>query len=195
MTEIRLYGRLGRIFGRSHMREVRTPAEGIRALCHTLPGFQAYLVKHSEPGYRILVGYEDRDAMGLLAPAARTIRIVPVTAGAGRGAWMVIAGAVAITFAWVTGGASLTLAQAWAAGGMQLAGYAAGVIGVALVLMGVSMLLAPKIKDEREKKPSYAFDGAVNSADQGAAVGVIYGRLIVGSQTISAALVAEQVAV
>ena len=45
--------------------------------------------------------------------------------------------------------------------------------------------------EQVENKPSYLFDGAVNTTRQGNAVPVGYGRLRVGSQVISAGLTAQ----
>ena len=200
MKTILLYGHLGRRFGRVHRYDVRSPAEAVRALCATIEGFRAYLVEYSRPGYRVLVGgREGRDLDTLALPADGTIRIVPVTAGAERGLGAVILGAALIGFGVVTGGAGLALSAAWAAGGMTFAGYLAANIGLSLVLGGVAQMLAPQPKtpgapDRPENKPSYAFDGPVNTVAQGNAVPVCYGRLIVGSQVISAGMVAEEYA-
>jgi predicted phage tail protein len=49
----------------------------------------------------------------------------------------------------------------------------------------------PQNIDRPANKPSYAFDGAVNTAAQGNPVPICYGRLIVGSQVVSAGLVTE----
>lgn len=199
MLTVLLYGHLGKRFGRRHRYDVRSPAEAVRALCATIPGFRAYLAEHSAPGYRVLVGKDPRDFDTLSLPADEAIKIVPVTAGAGRGLGSVILGAALIGFGVMTGGAGLGLQAAWAAGGMTFAGYLSANIGLALVLGGVSQMLAPQPKtsgtpERPENKPSYVFDGPVNTAAQGNPVPVCYGRLIVGSQVISAGMVAEEYA-
>lgn len=146
--------------------------------------------------YRVLVGRKPRGPDELHDPAADTIRIVPVIAGAGRGLGMAIVGAILVALSFYTGGASLTLAQAWAAGGTALMSYAAGVVGTALFLAGVSMMLAPKIQRKDSEQPqSHGFDGAENTVAQGNPVQICYGRLVVGSQLIASSMVAEQVAV
>lgn len=199
MRTVLLYGHLAKRFGRRHRFDVRTPAEAVRALCATLDGFRRYLVEHSRPGYRVLVGKTPRGIDTLGMPADDVIRIVPVTAGAGRGLGSVILGAALIGVGVMTGGASLTLSGAWAAGGAAFAGYLATNIGVSLVLGGVSQMLAPQPNaqgtvERPENRPSYAFDGPVNTAAQGNAVPVCYGRLVVGSQVISAGMAAEEYA-
>jgi len=197
MLSVLLYGHLGKRFGRRHIYDVRSPAEAVRALCATIPGFRVYLAEHSAPGYRVLVGKDPRDLDTLALPAGEAIKIVPVTAGAGSGMGNIILGAALITFGVMTGGAGLSLGAAWAAGGMTFAGYLAANIGLSLVLGGVAQMIAPQPKtpgtpDRPENKPSYAFDGAVNTAAQGNPVPICYGRLIVGSQVISAGMVAEE---
>jgi len=71
-------------------------------------------------------------------------------------------------------------------------------IGSNLLFSGVSQALTSTPKQQSveapSNKPSYAFDGAVNTAAQGNPVPVCYGRLIVGSQVISAGLTVEQIA-
>jgi predicted phage tail protein len=69
-------------------------------------------------------------------------------------------------------------------------------VGWALIAGGVSqMLFAPpraqQPPDRPDARASYAFDGAVNTAAQGNAVPICYGRVICGSQVISAGLAAE----
>lgn len=197
MITVMLYGHLGKSFGRRHRYDVRSPAEAVRALCATLPGFRRYMIERSRPGYRVLVGDAPRTLETLAMPADAAIKIVPVTSGAGRGIGAVILGAALIGFGVMTGGAGLTLAAAWGSGGMAFAGYLATNIGLSLALGGVAQMLAPQPKpqgpaDRPENKPSYAFDGAINTAAQGNPVPVCYGRLIVGSQVISAGFVAQE---
>ncbi|MDH0899693.1 tail assembly protein [Comamonas aquatica] len=201
MKTVMLYGFLGRQFGRVHRYDVKTPAEAVKALSVTLQGFRKALVDGG--AYRVLVGGKSElDRTKLCEPVSdrETIRIVPVVAGAGRGFGQIILGAAIIGAAFFTGGASI------AAGGFLSAGitttFWGGIavgIGSSLVLGGVSqMLFSPKqtqgTVDRPENKPSFAFDGAVNTVAQGNPVPVFYGGpLIVGSQVISAGLSAEQI--
>jgi predicted phage tail protein len=66
------------------------------------------------------------------------------------------------------------------------------------MLGGVTqMLFSPKSAqsvERPENRPSYSFDGAVNTTAQGSPVSVLYGGpLIVGSQVVSAGLSVEQI--
>lgn len=54
MMLILLYGHLGRRFGRVHRYAAHSPAEAVRALCDTLPGFRQALIEGG--AYRVLRG-------------------------------------------------------------------------------------------------------------------------------------------
>ena len=201
MKTILLYGFLGRRFGRVHRYDVQTPGEAVRALTATLVGFRQALIDGG--AYRLLVGGKrDLGREDLHDPVSdrETIRIVPVVSGAGRGLGQILVGAAIIGGAFFTGGASIA-ASGFLTGGITTTfwgGIAVG-IGASLVLGGVSQLLfAPKqptgTADRPDNKPSFAFDGAVNTAAQGNPVAVLYGGpLIVGSQVLSAGLSVEQI--
>jgi predicted phage tail protein len=195
LKTIRLYGPLGEQFGRVWRLDVKSPAEAIRALCSQLPGFRQYLQQNSAPGYRVLADTQGRDDSTLALPTgAGTIRVVPVVCGAGKGLGQIFLGAALI-------GASFFLPTTPLISGFQfsLSSIAFGV-GANLALGGIAQALtkAPNTQnasvERAENKPSYAFDGAVNTAAQGNPVPVCYGEMIVGSQVISAGMVAEQVA-
>lgn len=191
MMTILLYGVLGRQFGKIHRFAVRSPAEAIRALSVNFPGFRRALIDGG--AYRVLRG--GRAALGvndLRAPqsARESLRIVPVVQGA-RGLGQLILGAALFMAIGPVGefmafnmeaGAAMT---SFVTGGMKA-------IGVSLMLSGVSTLLFSPVKTQSterpENKPSYAFDGPVNTSTQGNPVPVCYGRAVVGSQVISAGL-------
>lgn len=194
MMTVMLYGFLGQRFGRVHRYAVRSPAEAVRALSATLPGFRNALINGG--GYRVSLGGKENltlDRVWHPVSQRESIRIVPVVAGS-RGLFQIILGAALIWAApWVAGGGTGLFANAIAAGKIV------GNIGISMVLGGVSQMLfappKPEGPTERpENKPSYTFDGAVNTAAQGNPVPVLYGQLIVGSQAISAGLTVEQIA-
>lgn len=181
MMTILLYGFLGRQFGRVHRYEVATPAEAVRALSVTLQGFRKAVVDGGY--YRVLVAGKtalDRGELCHPVSSRETIRIVPVIAGAG-GVGKAIFGAVLII-------AGVYFQQPWLTN-----------IGISMVLGGVSEILFAKKPaagppDRPENRPSFGFDGAVNTTAQGNPVPLLYGGpLIVGSQVISAGLSVEQI--
>lgn len=196
MKTIKLYGELGKTFGRTFKFDVKTPAEAIRMLQANFKNFAEYLTTHSEPGYHVFVSKTNIGETDLTNPISDkdVIKIVPVIVGAGNNPWVrIIVGAAIIYF---SGG----LASGAVAAGMT--GATAGTfvaIGASLVLGGVSQLLfaPPEVKMTQDQgvtnAPSYSFDGSVNTTRQGNPVSVGYGRLRVGSQVISAGLFTEAI--
>jgi predicted phage tail protein len=190
---VRLYGALGDKFGRVWRLDVKSPGEAIRALCSQLPGFRRHLQETATQGYRVLAGRDGRNEITLCLPSsATTFRVVPVVSGAGKGLGGIIVGAALI---WASSGT-----YGWGEAMGATMASAVSSIGFSMVIGGVSqaMTKTPKTSNESverpDNKPSYAFDGAVNTAAQGNPVPVCYGELLVGSQVISAGLTTEQVA-
>lgn len=180
MITVLLYGHLRRQFGKFHRFDIRTPAEAIAALSANFPGFREYVLRHSEPGYKVVVGRECRDETTLTHPADDVIRIVPVVAGASDGWGKTIIGAILIVV-------GAFFEQGWMVK-----------IGAALVLGGVAQLLAGTPKQnsttDADNLPSYGFNGALNTTAQGNPVQWFYGEGIVGSQVISVGIDTEQIA-
>jgi predicted phage tail protein len=195
LREVRLYGELGRRFGRLHRLAVLTTAEAVQALCAVLPGFErAFLGPDGRAGYHVFVGRgERRSAITLrqaVDPVGRTepIRIVPAIAGAKSGLVPILIGAILI---YMSGG--------MAAAGMATEGTVGGMvasvgmnIGVALVVGGIIQVLSPQNRQganaNAQNTPSYNFDGPVNTTQEGLPVPLGYGRCITGSAVISAGL-------
>jgi len=79
----------------------------------------------------------------------------------------------------------------WLGVSTTVAGIISGVL-LAAVMVGVSMLLAPKPpkmgRADKPKDDSYLFSGPENVTEQGVAVPVIYGQVYAGSVVISAGL-------
>lgn len=196
LREVRLYGHLGRQFGRVHRLAVRTCREAAQALAVLLPGFERALLAH-EPGvhvFRRRVSVPTNLAEERLdAPLGRgeAVCIVPAVAGAKRGgALQIIVGAALIAGAFVTG--TFSLASTLGVNFTAL-GSVAFSVGVSLVLGGVVQALTPIAKSggngaRPDNAPSYAFDGPVNYATQGVAVPLVYGRCIIGSVVASQGL-------
>lgn len=190
LREVRLYGELGRRFGRVHRLAVESVGEAVRALCVTLHGFERALRDHPH-GFHVLAGRDDRatgDGLALPVSGREVIKLVPATAGSKNGILTTILGIALI---------ALTI---WNPLGLFAGEFAAlafsGKVGVALVLGGVAQMLAPKIDysagTDEETKQSYVFNGAVNTTNQGACVPIGYGELIVGSHTISTGLSVQE---
>lgn len=209
MTTVYLYGALGRKFGSRWTLDVKSPAEAVRAIMANRPDFRTYMIQHSTPGYHVLIG---NNAIGgadrLHDPSGRQcIKIVPAIAGAGGGTLQIIVGVIlvaivvaAFVFTGPGGFAALTLAG----GGLTPLGTAAvgvGMMGAGMIVSGVTTLLTgtpsgPSFdtQERPENKPSFLFNGPVNTSAQGHPVSIGYGRLRVGSAVISAGIATEDIA-
>ncbi len=192
MRTVRLYGELGKKYGRVHRLAVRTPAEAIRALSANYKGFRNEMeTAHTRGiGYRVRNGRTELDNVKQIQePAAQVIQIIPTVIGASAETRILI-GVAIIAVVILTGGAAAPGAAGF------FANVAVGV-GTSLILGGVSQLLSPVPKtpetpERPENTPSYAFNGPVNTTAQGHPVPVGYGRLIVGGAVISAGINLEQ---
>jgi predicted phage tail protein len=193
LKTVRLYGKMGTMFGRVHHLAVANPAEAIQALCVLKPGFEAYLVnaKDNGIGFNVFVGKRDLSDQELLAPTGdEDIRIAPVPMGSKKnGVGQIILGAVLVIIGVVIG-----VFFGWTGVGAVVAGDFIG-MGIGMIVGGVVQLLTPMPKRQQDDKVndnSYVFNGPVNTYAQGHPVPLIYGRVLTGSAVISAGIVADQ---
>ena len=189
MREIRLYGHLGREFGRVHRMAVDGAAEAIRALCANFDRFEQALLSHPL-GFHVIVGdraLADAEQLRDPAGAADVLRIIPATAGS-KSKWVGI----------LLGGA-LIAASFFIPGLPAFASQLMVGFGASMVLGGIAQMLAPNPKQQAgadnapDNKPSYVFNGPLNTSIQGGAVPIGYGRMIVGSAVISAGLSVQEI--
>jgi predicted phage tail protein len=190
MRTILLLGELGKHFGKKFEMDVKNPAEAVRALCANFPGFRTYVLESGKRNvfYKVLVGKQAQTPDELHNPCGKSvIKIVPVIGGAGGRAnpitFIVAATLIAIAV-FVPGPWSPYLMNA----------------GIAMAIGGVVQMLTPLPKtpnqeDRPDNKPSYIFNGAVNTTAQGYPVPVGYGRMIVGSAVISAGITVDELAI
>ena len=178
LKTIKLYGHLGKKFGKTFQLAVVTPAEAVRALSTNLKGFKEYLKQHNFHIFldKMDIGFEELGSI----TTVDTIKIVPVTVGSG-GFFKVVIGIALMA----VGG--FDPSSTWFS------------IGASMVLSGISEILfaPPRNKNtstERpENTPSYIFNGPVNTVGSGNAVSLCYGKLRVGSQVISAGLTSREI--
>ena len=217
MRVIKVYGSLAKFLGqRSFRAAVSTPAEAMRFLVANFPALREHM---AEKYYKVGVGKIDLDIgdqpeqLHYPTGKAEAIRIVPVIGGAKRGLGQILIGIGLIAAAFIIGpavggflgiGAGLGgAAGAGAAGSLGLVGggfaSAIGLIGVSLIIGGVSQLLAPTPKissgedSNNDPRKSYSFSGIQNVTRQGVPVPIVYGETIVGSVVISAGINTEDV--
>lgn len=190
LREVRLYGHLGKRFGRIHHLAVESAAEAVRALCVVIDGFERYVRQHSAPGYRVWSGRANLGADDLAQPVGtrEVIRIVPVVEGAKRqGLGQTILGSVLIV-------AGMVMTAYGVPGGTQVTQ-----IGISMVIGGVIQMLSPQRgadgTEQDKNSASYSFNGAVNVDAEGGCVPVLYGEMIVGSVVISGGIRTADIAV
>ncbi|MFL1527826.1 tail assembly protein [Pseudomonas sp. O230] len=186
MTLILLSGSLARAFGRQHFRllETGTTVEAFSALKNTVDGFEDFIRDQARRGmrYAIFRNRENVGEDGFTLSGTTEIRIVPVIAGSKNGGvFQTIVGIVLIV-----AGAFLT-GIGWGAIGVPMMS-----MGVSMVIGGVTQMLSPvpKASSQQEQagtenKPSYLFNGAFNSTQQGLPVPVVYGKMLVGSSVVA----------
>ncbi|EJM92399.1 tail assembly protein [Pseudomonas sp. GM67] len=199
MTTILLSGSLAQAFGRKHVRhlETGTTAEAFSALKHTVHGFEDFIRDSARRGLRYAI-FRNRENVGeseFALSGTTEIRIVPIIAGSKNGGLfqavlgvvLIVAGAFVSTLSF--GGASPL-------GGLMIK------VGIAMVIGGVVQMLTPvpKTPDQQdqastENKPSYLFNGAFNSTQQGLPVPVVYGHMLVGSSVVAIGTWAEAIPV
>jgi len=178
---ILLGGSLGREFGRVHELFVSSVAESIRALTILFPGLRD---KMQSGKYVVFSGKRSVSPEELGYPSGSdVIRIVPALSGKKSGGiFQVIVGVVLIVAGFFTAGAT------W--------GPAMMIAGAGMAISGAMMMLSPQSVatdsvDSATNRPSYAFNGSVNTEAQGNPVPLAYGEIISGSAVISGGVYSE----
>lgn len=204
-----LHGALAEQFGERFELGVSTAASGIRALITMVPGFRHAL----EAGdYTVLRGTLDLGmqldtvSLHLLLRPGSEVHLLPSgIGGKNAGFAKVIIGValVASAFAFAPAGAAAfgdIAAGGYAAtGGMgatAFLGVSYGQIAMAgalSILGGVTALISPQPKKpyDGSNTQSFLLGGQLNTAAQGVCVPVVYGRMLVGSVTVSSGYYAE----
>lgn len=207
LKRVHFYGAMAERFGPVFMLDVGSLKDVAQALGAQLKGFREYVV---ERDFHVVAGKSLDDGMRLgneqigFNVGNRDIHIVPVIRGARGGkraaAGKLIVGALLAVVAWWIGPALMPAGFMGGAGSLTIAGINANTIamfGVAMALSGASQLLTPKQKKQQgtsgERQPSFVFNGAVNTTEQGGCVPLIYGRTMVGSTVISAGLTTDDI--
>ena len=196
LRNVYLYGDLAEKYGDVHRFDVRSIGETMRALEANFPGFKRSIDKEAE--YNVVRGEKlaEGDALNnetiFMKFKKGDFHIAPAIVGAKSGIIASVLGAVLIVVGVVLTVGSYGSASALGAPLIKL--------GAALMIGGVVMMLTPVPSNpdygEREssdERASFLFDGARNTTEQGGAIPVIYGRVLVGSTIISSALDVEDI--
>lgn len=176
---------MGKKFGKSWNLAVSSPGEALRMIEANKPGLRSWIIQNKEKydAYRVVCTYEDGreefldDESYLLERGGlKSIRFTPTVSGA-SGVVRAIVGVVLIVVGSFTSNPFLIK------------------IGASLVLSGIIEALSPRPKNkdgDGNTVNSYYFDGPVNTDTQGAAVPLIYGRVLAGSRPVSASISVDE---
>lgn len=195
MRKIYLHGELGKRFGFEIELEVETATEAVRALCVNFPGFEIAMRSgefHVVRGKNIDSGRDlDLEMCQTYRLGKAPLHIAPVVAGSKRGGLLKIVLGVALIGAafFFSGGALATPIASGALGGMTYGNMA--MLGVALAVSGISQMLAPEEKAEKDEQ-SFLLSGPGNTYDQGGALPLVYGEVITGGTMASVGIDIEQ---
>ena len=207
MKVVKVYGALRERLGQCRFElNVATPAQAIKALCVNFPGLDKWLIDSEQDGvaYRVRVGKEeatpsDVSVLGLPWSEREVFSITPVVAGAGGGFGRFIFGGLLIGASFLFPGAGLFGSSAFGVfgplapstiGALTTVGTALSAVGAGLVLTGVSQIISPTPPSGLELKEAnriqnFSFSGITNTSQQGLAVPIAYGRVVIGSAVIS----------
>lgn len=194
MKTVKLLGELGKKFGKSFKFDIANPAEAVRALSANNPFFRQHLIDSEKRGvaYKVLVGKEAITENDLHSPSGKdVIKFVPVLQGAGGdGLTSFIIGAVLIAASFAAPFVGAGAASPY----LMNAGIAMMIGGVVQMLSPIPSLSGQDANNNPDNKPSYTFNGAVNTSAQGYPVPIGYGRMMVGSAVISGGITVEELA-
>ena len=189
LKTIKLYGVLGKRFGRQFKLDVANTREAIRALSIQLPGFEKFMLHAHEQGLAFAV-FQDKQNICEneldMSTDATVIKIVPRVMGAGGdGVFSMILGAVLIAASFLP------------VVGQVLAPALLGA-GIGMLVGGVAQMLMPKVNNQQDQnqdgnKANHGFGGAVTTVAQGNPVAVLRGRREIGGFIVSAGQYAEDI--
>ena len=176
LKTIKLYGVLGKKFGKEFHLAVESTREAVKALSVQVPGFEQFMLTAHEQGLTFAVFQDDENISEEqidFETGAKVIKIVPKVIGAGgNGILQTILGAVMIVVGVIT-------QQYWAVG-----------MGVGMMIGGIAQMLAPKVDTEDQNqdgnRANKGFGGAVTTIAQGNPVPILYGQREVGGFIVNA---------
>ena len=188
LRKIKLYGKLGQIFGKEWILDVNSVAEAVRAIDSNTKGkFSLYLLKGqgSKQFYKISVKNKnniisENEINGSFGSG--DIYITPYIRGSGKYGKL-IAGVVLIAVSYYMGGFNAGAASG-ASGSTAMWGAYIGQIGISLTLGGIAQLLATSKASSADQRNSSLFQGNATTVYQGTSVGITYGRAMVSPMPV-----------
>lgn len=179
-VKLYFYGEMRDEFGLSFEMEANSPREAVTALMYQSQKYKDILKDND--WHVMLDGKEgidiSEDQLDMDLGKVREIHLIPKVEGSNNGVLNFIVGAVMVV---------IGVLNIWNAGaGMIAAGVGMMVGGI--IQMTTKIPGAGDINRETDEKASFLFNSPTNSSSQGVAIPRGYGRMMIGSQVISAAL-------
>ena len=183
LKTIKLYGVLGKKFGKEFHLAVESTREAVKALSVQVPGFEQFMLTAHEQGLAFAVFQDDENISEEqidFETGAKVIKIVPKVIGAGgnNGVFQFVLGVVLIVAGYFTFGAT-------SAYGVALIGAGAG-----MAIGGITQMLTPKVEAQDQNqdgnRANKGFGGAVTTIAQGNPVPILYGQREVGGFIVNA---------
>ena len=176
LKTIKLYGVLGKKFGKEFHLAVESTREAVKALSVQVPGFEQFMLTAHEQGLTFAVFQDDENISEDqidFETGAKVIKIVPKVIGAGgNGILQTILGAVMIVVGVIT-------QQYWAVG-----------MGIGMMVGGIAQMMMPKMdegdQNQDGNRANKGFGGAVTTIAQGNPVPILYGQREVGGFIVNA---------
>ena len=176
LKTIKLYGVLGKKFGKEFHLAVESTREAVKALSVQVPGFEQFMLTAHEQGLAFAVFQDDENISEDqidFETGAKVIKIVPKVIGAGgNGILQTILGAVMVVVGVIT-------QQYWAVG-----------MGVGMMVGGIARMMMPKMdegdQNQDGNRANKGFGGAVTTIAQGNPVPILYGQREVGGFIVNA---------
>ena len=182
LKTIKLYGVLGKKFGKEFKLAVESTREAVKALSVQVPGFEQFMLTAHEQGLTFAI-FQDEKNIGEdqidFDTGAEIIKIVPRVIGAGgNGVLQTILGVVMVVVGVVM--------NVYAPG----SGYGVMAAGAVMLVGSVAMMLMPKVNEQDQNqdgnKSNFGFGGAVTTIAQGNPVPILYGQREVGGFIVNA---------
>ena len=183
LKTIKLYGVLGKKFGKEFKLSIENTREAVRALSVQVAGFEQFMLNAHEKGLAFAVFQDDENISEDqidFDTGASVIKIVPKVIGAGgnNGILQLVLGVVLVVVGVFTFGSTTA--------------YGAALIGagVGMAIGGIAQMLMPKVNAQDQNqdgnKSNFGFGGAVTTIAQGNPVPVLYGQREVGGFIVNA---------
>lgn len=208
MKEIILNGFIGDKYGRHWTIKADRPHDVFSCIEANYPSFRRDMIEYVEAGGGIDVQCGDRfleEEDLLFSIPEDSMIITPVPGGAKSGGAKLLLAALLVASFFIPGSSALFIG-AYQAGAMtsvgvsaagalatgatlNIAGLAVAGLAASLALAGITQMMAPDVKAEKQEERNYLFDGPQNTIAQNNVVPVLMGEMIVGGVIIASGTV------